>query len=85
MMNSGNLMGKDAVKPDVWGNFYEKYNEVDTFHARYNQATMIAENDNLDAEAMFNKIMEEIIAYCEKSFSAEEGNGKYVDMHFLYL
>jgi hypothetical protein len=34
---------------------------------------------------MFNKIMEEIIEYCDKNFSAEEGNGKYLDLHNLYL
>ena len=29
--------------------------------------------------------MEEIIEYCDRTFTAEEGNGKYVDMHALYL
>lgn len=72
------------VKPDVWGNFYEKYQEIDQFHNKYNQATLIADHDNLDAESMFNKIMEEIIEYCDKHFTMEEGNGKYVDLHSLY-
>ncbi len=29
--------------------------------------------------------MEEIIDYCDKNFTSEEGNGKYVDLHNLYL
>jgi len=38
----------------------------------------------LDAEGMFNRIMEEVIDYCDKVFTAEEGNGKTVDLHSLY-
>ncbi len=85
MMFQPNPAQQNQAKPDVWNNFYEKFNEVSIFHHKYNQAGLIAEHDNLDAEAMFNKIMEEIIDYCDKTFTAEEGNGKYVDMHFLYL
>jgi hypothetical protein len=39
----------------------------------------------MDAEVLFNRVMEEVISDCEKTFSAEEGNGKYVDLHNLYL
>lgn len=46
---------------------------------------MIAEHDNLDAESLFNKMMEEVINDCERMFTAEEGNGKYVDLHALYM
>ena len=73
------------MKPDVWSNFYEKLNEIHSFHARYNSANLIAEHDNLDAEALFNKIMEAVIQDCEKLFTAEEGNGKYVDLNNLYM
>ena len=34
---------------------------------------------------MFNKIMDEVIDYCEKKFTAEEGNGRYLDLHEHYL
>ena len=81
----GNIQAIPEAKPDVWGNFYEKLGEIQSFNQRYNQASLVADHDNLDAEAMFNKIMEEIVDFCDKSFSAEEGNGKYIDMHFLYL
>lgn len=29
--------------------------------------------------------MEEVIGDCEKIFTAEEGNGKYVDLHCAYM
>ena len=29
--------------------------------------------------------MEEVIDYCDKTFTAEEGNGKYVDLHQFFL
>jgi hypothetical protein len=29
--------------------------------------------------------MEGVIDYCDKTFTAEEGNGKYVDLHQFYL
>ena len=45
----------------------------------------MSEHDNLDTEALFNKIMEEVIADCDKLFTAEEGNGKYLDLHNLYM
>ena len=45
---------------------------------------MIAEHDNLDTEALFNKVMGETINECEKIFSAEEGNGKYMDLNVFY-
>jgi hypothetical protein len=30
---------------------------------------------------MFNKIMDEVIEYCDRKFTAEEGNGRYLDLH----
>jgi hypothetical protein len=45
----------------VWSNFYEKLNDIQSFHSRYNSASLIAEHDNLDTEALFNKVMEEVI------------------------
>lgn len=39
----------------------------------------------MDTEALFNKIMEEVIQDCDKLFTAEEGNGKYLDLHLLYM
>ena len=39
----------------------------------------------MDADAMFNKIMDEVIEYCDKKFTAEEGNGRYLDLHEHYL
>ena len=46
---------------------------------------MISEPDNLDAETLFNKVMSEVIEDCEKMFTAEEGNGKYLDLGNLYM
>jgi hypothetical protein len=39
----------------------------------------------LDAEALFNKVMEEVVDECNRIFSAEEGNGKYVDLDAIYF
>jgi len=39
----------------------------------------------LDSEAMFGQIMDEVIDYCDKRFTAEEGNGRYLDLHEHYL
>lgn len=39
----------------------------------------------MDAEQMFVKIMDEVIEYCDKKFTAEEGNGRYLDLHSHYL
>ena len=39
----------------------------------------------MDAEGMFNKIMDEVIEFCDKKFTAEEGNGRYLDLHEHYL
>jgi splicing factor 3A subunit 3 len=33
---------------------------------------------------LFNKIMDEVIDYCDKKFTAEEGNGRYLDLHEHY-
>lgn len=75
------------MKADVWENFDEKLNELTNYHNRYGQANLIAiDSESLDAEALFNKIMDEdVIAFCEKHFTAEEGNGKYLDLHQHYL
>jgi splicing factor 3A subunit 3 len=34
---------------------------------------------------MFAHIMDEVIEYCDKKFTAEEGNGRYLDLHEHYL
>lgn len=39
----------------------------------------------MDSDGMFNKIMDEVIDYCDKKFTAEEGNGRYLDLHEIYL
>lgn len=39
----------------------------------------------MDAEGIFNKVMEEVVEYVDTNFSAEEGNGKYADLHALFL
>ena len=46
---------------------------------------MVAEHENLDAEALFNKVMEQVVNDCDRYFTAEEGNGKYLDLHFSYM
>ena len=81
------MPGQEVPQPksDVWSNFYEKYTEIDDFHHKYNQATLIAEDESQDAEKLFKKYMDEVLEYCEKTFTAEEGSGKYLDMHNLYL
>mmetsp|Transcript_12478 Transcript_12478/g.9074 ORF Transcript_12478/g.9074 Transcript_12478/m.9074 type:complete len:172 (-) Transcript_12478:848-1363(-) len=74
-----------GMKPDAWSNFYEKLGEVQSFHVKYNSGSLEAEHDNLDAEALFNKTMANVLEECDKKFTAEEGNGKYVDLHFNYM
>jgi hypothetical protein len=39
----------------------------------------------LDSDSLFSKIMDEVIDYCDKKFTAEEGNGRYLDLHEHYL
>lgn len=39
----------------------------------------------MDADAMFNKIMDEVLEHIDKKFTAEEGNGRYLDLHEHYL
>jgi hypothetical protein len=76
----------EQPRVDVWGNFYDKVNDIYTFHEKYNSGALIDEQESaLDAEAMFTRIMDEVIDFCDKRFTAEEGNGRYLDMHALYL
>lgn len=39
----------------------------------------------MDAEGIFNRVMEEVVEYVDTNFTAEEGNGKYLDLHSLFL
>jgi hypothetical protein len=43
------------------------------------------QESSIDADLMFNKIMDEVIDFCDKKFTAEEGNGRYLDLHEHYL
>ena len=38
-----------------------------------------------DSDALFGKVMDDVIDYCDKKFTAEEGNGRYLDLHEHYL
>jgi len=67
--------------PDIWHNFYEKVKEIKEYHKKFNVANLNIETHGPEwfLETVFDP------PFKRPFFTGEENNGKYVDMHHLYL
>jgi len=79
------LEGKKATNPqkapDVWLNFYDRLKDIKDYHRKYiPQGTMYQPRDD---EYFINNVFEP--PFEKPQFTGEEANGKFVDMHNLYL
>jgi hypothetical protein len=46
---------------------------------------MAATQENVDAETLFSQTLDEVIEQADKTFSSEEGYGRYLDLHKHFM
>jgi len=78
--NNQNIEKKPS---DVWVNYYTKLKETREHCSKVTE-TMGDISENPSVEATFDAALTEIKRECDKLFTAEEGNGRFVDMYHLY-
>jgi len=77
----GSLSVNPDRPPDVWTNFYEKLKGIKEYHKKYVLPGTLSKPRNVDY--FIDNIFEP--PFSKPAFTGEEANGKYVDMHHLYL
>jgi splicing factor 3A subunit 3 len=79
------IAGQKSVNPqkapDVWLNFYDRLKDIKDYHKKYIPAgtPYQARSDDYFVDSVFEPPFE------KPKFTGEEANGKFVDLHHLYL
>ena len=69
-------------QPDVWSNFYDRLRDIKEYHKKFTPTTSALSVGSNDPKVFYDNAFS--APYKEPYFSAEESNGKYIDLHNLY-